>query len=108
KRQPVMTGHSAGIITLNVAEAHAAFRENMREKLGEAYRTVLGHLRHAIGHYYWDRLVAGAPALVTFRTLFGDERQDYDQAIRRHYGEGPKRDWAESFISAYATMHPWE
>lgn len=109
KRQPVMTGHGAGVITLNVAEANAAFRENMREKLGEAYRTVLGHLRHEIGHYYWDRLVAGGAALETFRSLFGDERQDYERAIQRHYyGVGPRRDWAESFISAYATMHPWE
>jgi len=108
KRQPVMTGHSAGVITLNVAEAHAAFRENTREKLGEAYRTVLGHLRHEIGHYYWDRLIGHAAALDTFRSLFGDERQDYEQAIQRHYGEGPSSDWADSFISAYATMHPWE
>jgi len=108
KRQPVMTGHGSGVITLNVAEANAAFRENQREKLGEAYRTVLGHLRHEIGHYYWDRLIAGSAALEEFRSLFGDERQDYDRAIRRHYGEGPRSDWAESFISAYATMHPWE
>jgi hypothetical protein len=84
KRQPVMTGHGSGVITLNVAEANAAFREN------------------------WDRLIAGSAALEAFRSLFGDERQDYDRAIRRHYGEGPRSDWAESFISAYATMHPWE
>jgi len=108
KRQPVMTGHRAGVITLNVAEANAAFRENMREKLGEAYRTVLGHLRHEIGHYYWDRLIAGGAALEQFRSRFGDERQDYEQAIARHYGAGPRSDWAESYISAYATMHPWE
>lgn len=108
KREPVMTGHSAGIITLNVAEAHAAYRENTREKLGEAYRTVLGHLRHEIGHYYWDRLIADGPRLQRFRALFGDERQDYQQAIRRHYDQGPAPSWQESFISAYATMHPWE
>jgi hypothetical protein len=108
KRQPVMTGHSAGIITLNVAEARAAYRENTREKLGEAYRTVLGHLRHEIGHYYWDRLIAGGPRLERFRALFGDERQYYQQAIRRHYDQGPPANWAESYISAYATMHPWE
>jgi hypothetical protein len=108
KREPVMTGHGAGIITLNIAEAHAAYRENTREKLGEAYRTVLGHLRHEIGHYYWDRLIAGGPRLDGFRALFGDERQDYQQAIQRHYDQGPPASWAESFISAYATMHPWE
>lgn len=108
KRDPVMTGHSSGIITLNVAEAHAAYRENTREKLGEAYRTVLGHLRHEIGHYYWDRLIAGGPRLDAFRAQFGDESQDYQQAIQRHYDQGPAANWAESFVSAYASMHPWE
>jgi hypothetical protein len=104
----VTTGHADGLITLNVAEADAAYRENMREKLGEAYRTVLGHLRHEIGHYYWDRLVKDAAPLEAYRQLFGDERASYEEAINRHYGEGPPEDWAESFISAYATMHPWE
>jgi hypothetical protein len=105
---PVTTGHADGLITLNVAEAEAAYRENMREKLGEAYRTVLGHLRHEIGHYYWDRLVKDAQPLEAYRQLFGDERASYEEALERHYGEGPPDDWAESFISAYATMHPWE
>jgi hypothetical protein len=108
EQQKVMTGHSAGVITINVAEANGAFRENLREKLGEGYRTVLGHLRHEIGHYYWDRLVSDQPALAGFRELFGDEQQSYDEAIQRHYDQGPPADWAESFISAYATMHPWE
>jgi hypothetical protein len=108
EQAPVTTGHADGLITLNVAEADAAYRENMREKLGEAYRTVLGHLRHEIGHFYWDRLVKDAAPLDAFRQLFGDERASYEEAITRHYGEGPPQDWAESFISAYATMHPWE
>jgi len=105
---PVTTGHADGLVTLNVAEAEAAYRENMREKLGEGYRTVLGHLRHEIGHYYWDRLVKDAAPLDSYRQLFGDERASYAEAIERHYGEGPPDNWAESFISAYATMHPWE
>ena len=71
-------------------------------------RTLLGHFRHEIGHYYWDRLIVGGPELDAFRTLFGDEREDYAQALERHYAEGPRADWADSFISAYATMHPWE
>jgi hypothetical protein len=25
--------------------------------LREPYRTLLGHFRHEVGHYYWDRLV---------------------------------------------------
>jgi hypothetical protein len=105
---PVTTGHADGLITLNVAEADAAYRENMREKLGEAYRTVLGHLRHEIGHYYWDRLVRDGGRIEACRALFGDESASYEEAIQRHYGEGPPGDWADTFISAYATMHPWE
>ena len=26
----------------------------------EPYRTLLGHFRHEVGHYYWDRLVRDA------------------------------------------------
>ena len=106
--QPVSTGHERGVITLNMAEANTAFRENMREKLGEGYRTVLGHLRHEIGHYYWDRLIQSGPELDAYRELFGDEREDYAQALERHYAAGPRSDWADTFISPYATMHPWE
>ena len=90
-------------------EADFAFRENMREKMGEGYRTVLGHLRHEIGHYYWDVLVAHDEArLAEFRAAFGDERASYEEAIERHYQSGPPADWNETFISAYASMHPWE
>jgi hypothetical protein len=106
--EPVMTGHDNGVITLNVDEADFAFRENMREKMGEGYRTVLGHLRHEIGHYYWDVMVKGAPPLQNFRALFGDESASYEDAVARHYKDGPPADWNQSFISAYASMHPWE
>jgi hypothetical protein len=105
---PVMTGHDNGIITLNIAEADSAFRENMREKMGEAYRTVLGHLRHETGHYYWDRLVRNSAYLPGFRALFGDDTLDYDQAVRRHYEQGAPPDWSDEYVSAYASMHPWE
>ena len=106
--EPVMTGHDEGIITLNIAEADSVFRENMREKMGEAYRTVLGHLRHEIGHYYWDRLIRNTDRLNAFRELFGDDTLDYDQAVQRHYEQGAPANWWESYISAYSTMHPWE
>ena len=33
---------------------------------------------------------------------------DAMEAIQRHYREGAPTDWAASFISEYATMHPWE
>jgi hypothetical protein len=108
EEKPVMTGHDDGIITLNVDEADFAFRENMREKMGEGYRTVLGHLRHEIGHYYWDRLIADAGKLELFRGCFGDENASYEEALERHYKFGPHPNWGEWFISAYASMHPWE
>ena len=106
--EPVMTGHDGGVITLNIEEADFAFRENMREKMGEGYRTVLGHLRHEIGHYYWDLLVSNTAVLEPFRALFGDESQSYEDAIARHYEHGAPANWGENFISAYASMHPWE
>ncbi len=104
----VFTGHSDGLITINVAEADDPFREKIRAELGEAYRTVLGHFRHEIGHYYWDRLVKDSHWQKRFRELFGDERLDYQEALDRHYKEGAPKDWGERFVSQYASMHPWE
>ncbi|MBV8078553.1 MAG: putative zinc-binding metallopeptidase, partial [Planctomycetaceae bacterium] len=54
---PVLTGHDGGVITINVAEADDAERERRRHQMHEPYRTILGHFRHEIGHYYWDRLI---------------------------------------------------
>jgi hypothetical protein len=106
--QRVLTGHDNGVITINVAEADDVHREKERTLQKEPYRTLLGHFRHEIGHYYWDQLIANGPKLEAFRALFGDEQADYQQALERHYGEGPPPFWERSFISAYATMHPWE
>ena len=104
----VMTGHDNGVITLALAEADDAHREKNRVELHEPYRTLLGHLRHEIGHYFWDRLVSDGNALDGFRALFGDERQDYGQALQRHYADGPRADWQARFVTAYAASHPWE
>jgi hypothetical protein len=105
----VVTGHSDGLVTINVAEADSAFREKTRLELGEAYRTLLGHFRHEVGHYYWDRLIQADPGrLEAFRKLFGDESADYQVALQRHYDNGPMPDWQSRFVSAYASMHPWE
>jgi hypothetical protein len=104
----VFTGHDDGLITINIAEADDPFREKMRVQMGEAYRTLLGHFRHEIGHYYWDRLIEGSPALPGFRDQFGDERASYQEAQQRHYGGGPPADWPARYVSAYASMHPWE
>lgn len=105
---PVLTGHADGVITINVAEADDAERERRRHALGEPYRTLLGHVRHEIGHYYWDRLVRSSDRLDRFRELFGDEREDYAAALQRHYADGAVADWQDRFISAYASAHPWE
>jgi hypothetical protein len=105
---PVMIGHADGIITLDVREADDAHREAVRESMAEPYRTVLGHLRHESGHYYWARLVDGSEWHEPFRRLFGDERADYAAAIARHHEQGAPPQWAQSFVSAYASAHPWE
>jgi hypothetical protein len=105
---PVHTGHASGLITLNVAEADDAEREKRRVALHEPYRTLLGHFRHEVGHYYWERLVQDGPGHGRFRELFGDERKDYAQALKGHYEKGPPADWQARFVSAYAASHPWE
>jgi len=105
----VLTGHDNGLITLNVAEADSAEREKLRAEMGEAYRTLLGHFRHELGHYYWDRLIRDDAAwLQRFREIFGDEQPDYDEALRHHYAVGSPPDWQARHISAYAASHPWE
>jgi hypothetical protein len=105
----VTTGHADGVITLDLAEADPAHRERMRMAMDEPYRTVLGTLRHEIGHYYQPILIVEDSATQEeCRALFGDERADYAEAIDRHYAEGPPDDWPAGFVSAYATMHPWE
>jgi hypothetical protein len=104
----VFTGHNDGVITINIAEADDPFREKLRKDLREGYRTVLGHFRHEIGHYYWDRLIKDTEWIAAYRALFGDERASYEESLKRHYESGPPRDWPERFVSSYATMHPWE
>lgn len=104
----VMTGHEDGRVTVNVVEADDAIREVVRRRLGERYRTMLGHLRHEIGHFYWYALLEGTAAEQEFRSVFGDERTSYDEALERHYATPPEPGWEAAFVSAYATMHPWE
>jgi hypothetical protein len=111
----VITGHANGVITIDLNETDDAFREQTRAQFGEPYRTLLGHFRHEIGHYYWNTLVrhplpseTDPDLLQDARALFGDDRADYDAARKAHYEMGPKRNWGESYVSAYAAMHPLE
>ena len=104
----VMTGHANGLITVALAEADDAERERRRTAMGEPYRTLLGHLRHEVGHYYWDRLVADRGAFDAFRAMFGDERQDYGEALKAHYARNLADRWDDAYVSSYARAHPWE
>ena len=105
---PVLTGHADGVITVNIVEADDAERERRRNAMHEPYRTLLGHMRHESGHYYWDRFIANTPEADEFRSLFGDERADYAAALSTYYEQGAPADWQMEFVSAYATSHPWE
>ena len=93
---------------MNIAEVDDLEREQRRMSLQEPYRTLLGHFRYEVGHYYWDRLIGGTPSLARFRELFGDETQDYAAALKSHYAQGPPSNWQARCVSAYATAHPWE
>lgn len=108
----VTTGHEGGVVTLDLSESDDAHREFVRQQLGEPYRTVLGHLRHEVGHYYWPSLVETPGLLDEFRSVFGDERTSYEDALQSHYsgtsGGGVVNGWDTTHVSQYATMHPWE
>jgi hypothetical protein len=105
---PVTIGHANGVVTIDLAETLDDYRERLRIQLGEPYRTMLGHFRHEVGHYYQSILVVDGSRLDECRALFGDERASYSDAIDRHYRIGAPDGWTESHISEYATMHPWE
>jgi len=105
----ITTGHDAGVVTLNLIEADDVERERMRRDMGEPYRTLLGHFRHEVGHHYWSRLVeTHLDELETFRSVFGDERTDYAEALEAHYRPDSNKIWTDDYVSFYATSHPWE
>jgi hypothetical protein len=104
----IMTGHENGLVTIALAEADDIERERRRLEMGEPYRTLLGHFRHEVGHHFWDLLVRDGGQLEACRGLFGDDSANYQAALKRHYGEGAPPDWQQRYVSAYATVHPWE
>ncbi|HEV3222997.1 MAG TPA: putative zinc-binding peptidase [Puia sp.] len=107
-KEKVITGHDNGVITLNIEEADEAARVRHKLDLGEKYRTLLGHFRHEIGHYYWESLIKNSDALEKCRLLFGDEEVDYSKALEAYYKNGAPPNWSEYYISPYAASHPWE
>lgn len=103
-----ITGHLHGVVTLDLAETDELHRGHLRRRLGEPFRTVIGHLRHEIGHFYWDRLVGQTDDLRRFRRLFGDERNDYGKAVERYYTAADDAWDRARFVTAYAASHPLE
>ncbi len=111
--ESVTTGHADGVITLDVAEGDPVRLAEIRDRLGERYRTPVGHVRHELGHWYWAAFVDRSVVIEDFRQRFGDERADYAEALERHYaqpsagfdGEGA---WRAGYVSNYASAHPWE
>jgi hypothetical protein len=105
---PVLMGHVEGVVTISVAEADPVLRATRRQALEEPYRTMIGHMRHEIAHMLWWRLSLRDDFLEAFRSMFGDERDDYTAALQRHYNEGPPPDWQQRFLTVYASAHPHE
>ena len=106
--EKVFTGHDEGVITINIAEADDIEREMARRQMDEVYRTLLGHFRHEIGHYYWDLLIPNSPQIGECRQLFGDDTIPYEEALEKHYKQGAPANWTSNFISKYSSAHPWE
>jgi hypothetical protein len=106
--EKILTGHDEGVIVINLNEADDVKRAAFRAAMHEPYRTLLGHFRHEVGHYFWDVLIRDAGNIDACREIFGDETADYAEALKKHYESGPPADWQEHYISTYATSHPWE
>ncbi|WP_037110033.1 MULTISPECIES: zinc-binding metallopeptidase family protein [Nocardiaceae] len=104
----VMTGHANGLVTLDLAEGDDVHREQLRVSMSEPYRTLVGHFRHEIGHYFQMVLVGTGEHRPRFEELFGDPDTDYQAALDRHYNEGAPENWEDDYVSSYATMHPAE
>ena len=105
----LMTGHANGVITILIREGNSVLREKARKQLKEPYRTLVGHLRHEVGHYFWDRLIRDNPeTLAECRAIFGNDELDYGEALKIYYENGAPENWQQSYISEYATSHAWE
>ena len=53
-------------------------------------------------------LIRDGGRLEACRAVFGDERQDYQEALQTYYNSTPAQGWREQHVSVYATSHPWE
>ena len=102
-----VTGHVDGVVTIDLTESDEVHRGAVRRSLGEPFRTMMGHLRHEVGHQLWPELVGSTDLLGAFRDRFGDERTDYAEALARHHDRSTRAD-SPDFVSWYATAHPHE
>ncbi len=105
---PVTTGHSNGLITLDVSEGDAEHLQRIQDQMSEPYRTPLGHVRHELGHWFWQAMAGSLFELDHFRSVFGDENTPYQQALKDHYAQLDDGSWKANYISFYASSHPWE
>ncbi|AUH35416.1 putative zinc-binding metallopeptidase [Paracoccus tegillarcae] len=106
RTEQITMGHLAGEITINVTEADELIRLQRRRELGEQYRSMVGHFRHELAHFFFDRLSVAPDFLPAFRQIFGDERTNYSQALQIYY-DTPQMPSAD-FITPYASAHPHE
>ena len=106
--KPVTTGYVSGIITINSKEADDVERVQARSALNERQRTIVGHFRHELGHYCWDKIFCQLPSANYFEHVFGEANLNYKESIDLYYKKGPPRNWHDGFISAYASSHPSE
>ena len=107
-KENLVTGHANGVVTILLAEADSVHIERLRKQMEEPYRTLLGHFRHEIGHYYWELLFKDKSNIEAYRNLFGNEQLDYKEALKNYYKNGAQTNWSSSFISKYASSHSWE
>ena len=107
--ESVFTGHDCGHITINLAEADDVARSQTKHAMSEHYRTLLGHFRHELGHYYFDQLIVGSEKKHALsKKYFGDDELDYQESLKKYYENKDADNWRDEFISEYATMHPYE
>lgn len=106
----VITGHINGDITMNIRETDRVRIEATKRTFNEKYRTTLGTLRHEVGHFFFLALVSPYPGrLERFRAMFGDETQDYNEALTRYYDRKRNQTRRSSkHVSSYAMSHPHE
>ena len=108
--QKVMTGHDDGVITIALAEADDAEREQRRKHDGRALphlaRSFPARGRPLTSGTSW---CATAVKLAECRAVFGDDEADYQRGACSVITR-PARRWTgrTRYVSTYATSHAWE